>query len=548
MEVNIFIPGNVEDDAYAPFFPRIPGAVPDDSRKEHDMEDKMIFVDIAEQERRVVADVAEYFSIGEDDPFREPAPATPTEDGYTYRPLMEHQQDALEYCLSRQNIALLMEMRLGKTLVAIRWAKELEKRGEPMGNVLVVAPVTVLRSWRNELVLEDEHAVMVNGLNAAKRRQAFLDAFNIEHRTWVLANYELLLSDDYLLTAPFDLVILDESTRIKNPKAKTTMRVTKAWRTVPHRAILTGMAAPESELDFFCQFKFLHGSFMGCHSFWEYRAKFFQESDDYWKRGWVPRENSSTVIKRTVHMKAFVRRRTELNIGSRKIFSTRYVDMSPEQHRFHKDIFKRYEFDTKEGDKKETDYAIVRGTWLARVAGGFTPDGQQIGEGKQKELLSLLHGELSGQGVVVWFRFNDELFAVRDILEKEYFGKVGVITGDTPTEQREIARKMFNEGTGTRVLLCQVMCAKYGIDCSGADTAVYYSNAYSCEARIQSEDRIVHPMKKRPLLYIDLVANGSLDEDVVPKLQDKTYNARWLMSRLDDLWEEFRRGFVAKKN
>ena len=60
---------------------------------------------------------------------------------------------------------------------------------------------------------------------------------------------------------------------------------------------------------------------------------------------------------------------------------------------------------------------------------------------------------------------------------------------------------------------------------------VYWSNSWSRNARIQSEDRIIHPRKRYPLLYIDLVTKDSIDCDIIANHMDKanrtdSYNER----------------------
>jgi len=67
---------------------------------------------------------------------------------------------------------------------------------------------------------------------------------------------------------------------------------------------------------------------------------------------------------------------------------------------------------------------------------------------------------------------------------------------------------------------------------ASADTAIYYSNYYSFEMRTQSEDRIIHPLKQTPLLYVDLVTENTIDEDVVEILQTKKLRAVGFMRLL----------------
>jgi SNF2 family DNA or RNA helicase len=96
------------------------------------------------------------------------------------------------------------------------------------------------------------------------------------------------------------------------------------------------------------------------------------------------------------------------------------------------------------------------------------------------------------------------------------------------------------------VLLMQIKVAKFGIDLSAADTMIRYSMTYSYEDVSQSEDRIVHPLKKSPLHYVDLVARNTVDEDLIEVIQDKKIDAKLFMSKLRSrLIDRLRRGKAA---
>ncbi len=444
------------------------------------------------------------------------------------RVLMAHQAEAVDWALGRDHPAFFLEMRLGKTLTTIRWADRLGYREVP--NALVVAPVTVLEAWEKELTLEGEHFTTLHGLSRAKREEGIVAAFQGDgkRRHWALINYEALLSTPEIAQLPWGLVALDESTRIKNPKAKITKLCTEGFRTARHRTILSGLPSPEGELDFYCQFQFLHGTFMGCRNYWRFRADHF--SPDLYGGDWMPNKGVRQQIKELVHSKAFVLRRTDAGIENKKVYETRYVSMSREQAKLYKQIEEDFSVRLASGEEMETSYAIVQQTWLARLAGGFDPQGEPISNTKVDALIELLCGELREEKVVVWYRFNTELVACLERLNR-----LGVrcdhILGGMPRDVRK--QKLQGLRTGkTRVLLAQVKCAKYGVDVSAADTEIYYSNVWSCEDRLQSEDRILHPMKKVPLLIIDLVTRDTVDEDVVEALQDKGFLARYLMTKI----------------
>lgn len=447
------------------------------------------------------------------------------------RTLMPHQETALAYCADRNHVALYLQMRLGKTLAYIRWVLACAEKGENAQFILVAAPLTVLRTWVNELQMEDEYCVLLSGQNA-EGRQAILDyAFACGTRVWVLANYDTIRAMPSIAYLPWDFVCADESTILKNSAAKITQIFLDGFRSVPHRAILSGAFAPESLLDVFTQFQFLHGSFMSCYDYWTFRARYFVQS----QRSWTVRRDKAMEIKAMIHRKAYVLSRDAAGVGSGKVYTERYVAPSDAQAKMNLAVMSEFAFQTEDGSYRETEYAIVRAMWLSRISGGHSPDGRLLSSTKAKEILYMLEDELKNEQVVIWFRFNDELQLIADILEEKGF-TTGIVHGKTKPVDREINRQKFMDKK-IQILLAQIKCAKYGLDCSIADTAIYYSNSYSCEERAQSEDRIVHPKKEKPVLYVDLVSEGCFDEEVVPKLQKKTFNSAWLMSRMNELQE-----------
>jgi len=50
---------------------------------------------------------------------------------------------------------------------------------------------------------------------------------------------------------------------------------------------------------------------------------------------------------------------------------------------------------------------------------------------------------------------------------------------------------------------------------------IYYSNSYSLEHRLQSQDRVHRIGQRNPVTYIDLITEGSIDEKIVESLQNK---------------------------
>ena len=436
------------------------------------------------------------------------------------RKLMPHQEDALRYAKASSYVALFLEMRLGKTLVAIRWALHQTQR-----QILIVAPKSVLPVWEKELQMEGvafDQVCSIKGNKSLRISQA-----NSRNYRVFLINFESLRATPELCFIPWECLIIDESTKIRNPKAQITKLLTKKFREVPARAILSGLPAPQSPLDYFCQMQFLHGHFMQCYSYWQFRKRYFYQS----VFEWLPMPKTLTRIKEEVHSLAFTKTRKEVNIGSQKIYENRYIEMTPEQKKLYRQVNSEFSY-----EELETKWALTKFTWMARIAGGFSPDEKVISDRKSKELLDLLQNDLAEEQVIIWFRFSAEMARVKEVLTLARITCHSISGEDTATERLGYIESFLSNKA--RVLLCQIKCGRFGLNLSNASTAIYYSNSYDYEDRAQSEDRILHPSKREPLLYIDLITKDTIDEDVVNILRDKSVSSRLFMTKLTEKWKE----------
>jgi hypothetical protein len=260
---------------------------------------------------------------------------------------------------------------------------------------------------------------------------------------------------------------------------------------------------------------------------------------------WKPKTGVSEKVRREVHRLAFIMTRKDAGVDLATVRERRVVDMTPAQRRMYKSIERDFSF-----DDQETIWAPVRETWLARVAGGFSPDKENpqcLSTAKVHVIKSLLENDLRQEQLVIWFRFNQELDYAAELLRAARYTLHTVKGGqsshdpDSPTNQQK--KKDFQDGK-VQLILMQQRMGKYGWDLSASDTAIYYSNTYDWEVRAQSQDRILNVRKKSKLLLIDLVTKDTIDEDAVDVLNDrritsKLFNSRFrerVLSSLEARW------------
>lgn len=133
-----------------------------------------------------------------------------------------YQLEGVAFLCPRRHAVVADEMGLGKTMQAITAMRILAHRGETR-RILLVCPKPLVTNWRRELSqwAPELSVAVIDGVPAKRE-------FSWRHGRSVLTlvGYETLVRDASLAAErPFDLVVLDESQRIKNTGSATSAAV-----------------------------------------------------------------------------------------------------------------------------------------------------------------------------------------------------------------------------------------------------------------------------------------------------------------------------------
>ena len=182
-----------------------------------------------------------------------------------------HQKDVLVSSWDKVNWALFLEMGTGKSKVAIDNAGVLFEAGK-IDTLIVLAPKGVYRNWaRLEIPahLPDriERDIVVWNPSPKSKEKSALKAFALPHEgddlRILVMNIEALstVKGQRYLAAVLKMskafLALDESTAIKNPKAKRTKAILKLSPLAKYRRILTRFPVTQSPMDLWSQCHFL---------------------------------------------------------------------------------------------------------------------------------------------------------------------------------------------------------------------------------------------------------------------------------------------------
>ena len=173
------------------------------------------------------------------------------------------QRQGIAFLYSAHFAILADEMGLGKTMQAITTIRLLLRTGE-IRSVLLVCPKPLISNWQREFSLWAPE-ISVSLIDGSPLRRKWL--WQLPGIPVRLANYELLNRDREFFDLPkgqqfpmFDLVVLDESQRIKNRGNATS----EAARAIPRRRnwALTGTPVENSAEDLVNIFEFLSSGFL----------------------------------------------------------------------------------------------------------------------------------------------------------------------------------------------------------------------------------------------------------------------------------------------
>ena len=173
----------------------------------------------------------------------------------------KHQLEAFEASADKKNFALLLDMGTGKTKVTIDTAGYLFEKGD-IEFVLVIAPKGVIANWEGEIEAHlppriKRELVLWNPNLSKERRDALNELYkNTDNQLkFLLMNVEAFQSEKGTDVAETfvkkfkTFMAVDESTTIKNRKAKRTKALCAVGRGAVYRRILTGSPITRSPLD-----------------------------------------------------------------------------------------------------------------------------------------------------------------------------------------------------------------------------------------------------------------------------------------------------------
>jgi len=444
------------------------------------------------------------------------------------------QKISFQYARINDCSGMLLDMGLGKTKITIdviryRLIKEL------IDKVLIIVPNNLIDNWLDEFTIHSNIKENVIGiLNKRNKNERIKELYNPKKFIFLL-NYEgLLVLKEELKKINWDMIVCDESTNIKNYKAKRTKILTKFSNKAKYRMILTGTPTGNSVIDLFGQFLFLDRKIFG-DSYYAFRNTYcimggFKEKQI------VGVKNYDKLI--TNLSKRCIRFNKEdcLDLPPR-IFVKRKIDMSKEQSELSLQVINDSIVMMEDEIITTTREAMKQSIKLSQINGGFIrgDDGIDVYlktlSPKVDETINIID-ESGSIRIIIWCAFVTEVLILQKVLGNKYgYENVFAIFGEVDRKDRkELYLGFKTPSDNIKILIMTIDLGAWGLNLQVADLMIYYSCSYKYLLRTQSLERNYRTGQVADkVTVIDLMINDSIDEHVYKAIEagkdlEKTIN------------------------
>ena len=447
-----------------------------------------------------------------------------------------YQLEAVNAVKDLEYAAIFHEQGLGKTKVAIdlvvHWLAHRQ-----LDTALIVVKKGLLDNWQRELA---SHSQLVPRVLTNNRSGNFY-VFNSPARV-MLAHYEAVRAERermhlFLRTRNVG-VILDESTKIKNPDAVLTRTFLDLASLFTRRVIMTGTPVSNRPHDIWSQIKFLDdGASLG-DDFGEFKRSVNLSND---LAGVESRQRALEIqLQRIFHsISGFAVRETkasaEISLPEKVVHSvvTEWEPRQLELYRQVRESLRAIIFQDGQLVADESDVVLKRLLRLVQVTSNpnLIDASYQVDPGKLETLFELVSSIVrDGEKCIVWTSFVENVEWLARILRRH---NPQLVHGMLSTREQTDAIRTFLDESSAKVFIATPGSAKEGLTLTVANHVIFYDRLFSLDDYLQAQDRIHRISQDRVCHVHNLIMRDSIDEWVEALLHSKRVAAQLAQGDID---------------
>lgn len=444
--------------------------------------------------------------------------------------LMEHQKRGAEIARDHDRFCFWWQTGTGKTCHSIEIIRQKGIK------TLVVCPLSIIETaWLEDISRFAPEIKAVNLWRARKARNgrtgsAAWDTLINGCQVGIINFDSFKIIKDELAACGFRMLIVDESSFVKNPKAQITKELTKFADRLPYVYLMSGTPAPNSEEEFFSQVRMVDPFLFG-RNFYLFKSQWFEPTDWTGFKFRMKPDLREEFKRRVAKVSDFVEKHKVLDLPDRT-FNIRKVFLSDTERKIYNQMARKMVAEIEEQEIAAAN-AAVKVMKLREVTSGFLIDEEgkvaQFGKSKLNELMALLQ-EIGNRQVLIWIQFQHEARTISDML-----GQDARVCNSTVTQARKIENVVDFKTGRYRYLIAHPGTLGHGNTMINCADVIYYSLSHSFEKHSQSMDRNYRKGQEKQCSYYFLLADNSIDEPIYRVLHMKESRMRDVLDYNPDI-------------
>ena len=438
----------------------------------------------------------------------------------------EYQQRAIRKVEDQARVGLFLDMGLGKTVITLTAVKDLIE-DFAVTRVLVIAPKRVAEdTWTRESAkwdhLRDLRISPVLGGPVERRK-----ALEAEADVYVIGRDNVQWLVEHLGRYwPFDMVVIDELSSFKNPQAKRFRALRKVMPRVDRVVGLTGTPSPNGLMDLWAEVYLLDQGERLERTIGAYRELYFRPgaSNGHVVYQWLPRKGAAKTIEDKLSDLCVSMSAADYLQLPERIDNVIPVKLQAAELAKYQELEREQVLSLGDDQTIVALNAAAVMNKLLQMANGcvYTEGGAYaaIHERKLEALAEII--DTTDEPVLVFYNFQHD----RDTILEE-IDDAQLLKGP-----EDIAA--WNRGE-IRVLLAHPASVGYGLNLQdGGRVIVWYGLTWSLELYQQANARLYRQGQEKPVIIHHLVAEDTVDEQVMKALQAKDTSQAALLAALKE--------------
>jgi hypothetical protein len=450
-----------------------------------------------------------------------------------YKDLHKYQVRMVDWILANEKCALWAGVGLGKTVTTLTALEHLldQKKVE---KILIIAPLRVAKFvWPTEAEKWGHlNKIKTTVLHGTKPRRVEL----LESKAPIhIINKEMVqwLVDFYAdkKTWPYDCVVIDESTCMKNPRSKRVKSLRRARHHIKRMIQLTGTPAPNGLLDVWSQIQLLDAGQRLGRTFTSYKQNYF--TSDYMGFVWTPKPDAKEDIYKQIEdlcLTMTAEDYLDLPKCNKNVVS---ITMDANFLKQYKELESQFVLMIDDELITASQAAVLSNKLLQFCGGavytsltgeiGFAPVSEKIWatvSDLKLNVLEELADEMNGEPMLVAYNYNHELERLM-----ERFPQGRQILSETDIKE-------WNNGEIEMMFVHPASCG-HGLNLQyGGSNLVWFGLTWDLELYDQMNGRLDRQGQTKPVFIHHLVMENSIEEKVMMRLKDKTLTQAELLAAM----------------